>query len=147
MRRFPVSVVGAAIPTRQAHSASSTRRGSGPCSTSSAPNTSQPRASRSSTLSWRICPTIRVESSRATVVEWVAKHLSHRAEAVVIGGNGFRAARAIHHLERWTGRLVLEANRVLLWSVLESTAHRWPSEGSGCCSTIGYLTATKAKER
>jgi hypothetical protein len=43
----------------------------------------------------------------------------HRAEAVFIGGNGFRAARAVHHLECRTGRLVLEANQVLLWSVLE----------------------------
>ncbi|MEV6847330.1 hypothetical protein [Actinoplanes sp. NPDC051411] len=56
----------------------------------------------------------------AMVVEWVARHLSHRAEAVFLGGNGFRAARAIQPLERRTGRLVLEANQVLLWSVLES---------------------------
>jgi maleate isomerase len=44
----------------------------------------------------------------AMVVEWVAQHLCHRAEAVFIGGNGFRAARAVHHLECRTGRLVLE---------------------------------------
>jgi maleate isomerase len=54
----------------------------------------------------------------AMVVEWVARHLSDRAEAVFIGGNGFRAAHAVHHLERRTGRLVLEANQVLLWSAL-----------------------------
>jgi len=57
----------------------------------------------------------------AMVVAWVTQHLSHRAEAVFIGGNGFQAARAIHYLERRTGRLVLEANQVLLWSVLENT--------------------------
>lgn len=56
----------------------------------------------------------------AMVVEWVAQHLSHHAEAVFIGGNGFQAARAIHGLERRTGRLVLEANQVLLWSILEN---------------------------
>jgi maleate isomerase len=56
----------------------------------------------------------------AMVVEWVVRHLCHRAEAVFIGGNGFQAAGAIHDLERRTGRLVLEANQVLLWSVLES---------------------------
>ncbi|QNE21406.1 maleate cis-trans isomerase [Kribbella qitaiheensis] len=55
----------------------------------------------------------------AMVVEWVAQHLRHRAEAVFIGGNGLRAARAIHHLESRTGRLVLQANQVLLWSVLQ----------------------------
>ena len=58
----------------------------------------------------------RIES--AMVVEWVSQHVSPRAEAVVIGGNGFRAAGAIHELEDATGRLVLEANQVLLWSVL-----------------------------
>jgi maleate isomerase len=56
----------------------------------------------------------------AMVVEWVVRHLCHRAEAVFIGGNGFPAARAIHDLECRTGRLVLAANQVLLWSVLES---------------------------
>lgn len=56
----------------------------------------------------------------AMVVEWVAQHLSDRAEAVFMGGNGFRAARAVRHLESRTGRLVLEANQVLLWSVLGS---------------------------
>ena len=43
----------------------------------------------------------------------------HRAEAVFIGGNGFQAARAVHHLECRTGRLVREANQFLLWSLLE----------------------------
>jgi maleate isomerase len=57
----------------------------------------------------------------AMVVEWVSQHLSDRAEAVVIGGNGFRAALAIDPLEKTSGRLVLEANQVLLWSVLTST--------------------------
>jgi maleate isomerase len=56
----------------------------------------------------------------AMVVEWVAQHTSDRAQAVVIGGNGFRAARAIHPLEDRIGRLVVAANPVLLWSVLES---------------------------
>ncbi|MFB9239931.1 hypothetical protein ACFFWC_31140 [Plantactinospora siamensis] len=53
------------------------------------------------------------------VVEWIAAHLGPGAEAVFIGGNGFRTARAIHLLERRTGRLVLAANQVLLWSILE----------------------------
>jgi len=57
----------------------------------------------------------------AMVVEWVTRQLCDRAKAVFIGGNGFRAARAVHHLECRTGRLVLEANQVLLWSVLENT--------------------------
>ncbi|WP_152364998.1 maleate cis-trans isomerase family protein [Microlunatus speluncae] len=57
----------------------------------------------------------------AMVVDWVARQLCDRAEAVFLGGNGFRAARAVHPLECRTGRLVVEANQVLLWSVLEHT--------------------------
>lgn len=62
----------------------------------------------------------------AMVVDWIAQNLSPDAQAVFLGGNGFRAARAIHPLERRTGRLVLEANQVLLWSILRNkgeTAH------------------------
>lgn len=55
----------------------------------------------------------------AMIVDWITQHTSARAEAVVIGGNGFRAARAIDPLEGRLGRLVLEANQVLLWSILE----------------------------
>jgi maleate isomerase len=56
----------------------------------------------------------------AMVVEWVSQHVSDRAEAVILGGNGFRAAGAVQELEDRHGRLVLEANQVLLWSVLRS---------------------------
>ncbi|HWD83241.1 MAG TPA: hypothetical protein VG497_30285 [Kribbella sp.] len=49
----------------------------------------------------------------AMVVDWVMQHLDPRAEAVFLGGNGFRAARAIDDLQRRTGRIVLTANQVL----------------------------------
>jgi maleate isomerase len=52
------------------------------------------------------------------IVEWISRHLSDDAEAVFIGGNGFRAARAIDALEARVGRPVLESNQVLLWSIL-----------------------------
>jgi maleate isomerase len=52
------------------------------------------------------------------VVEWIACHLSDDAEAVFIGGTGFRAAQAIGALEERLGRPVLESNQVLLWSLL-----------------------------
>lgn len=48
-----------------------------------------------------------------------------------IGGNGFRAARAIGELERRTGRLVLESNQVLLWSILAATRTAWEITGYG----------------
>ena len=55
------------------------------------------------------------------VVEWISRHVSDEAEAVVIGGNGFRAAGAIAQLEGRLGRLVIESNQVLLWSILDTT--------------------------
>lgn len=83
----------------------------------------------------------------AMVVEWVAQHLSRRAEAVFIGGNGFRAARAIHRLERRTGRLVLEANQVLLWSVLESAGVPMVVRGFGMLFDDRQPDGNNAKER
>ena len=67
----------------------------------------------------------------AMVVEWVSRHVSRRAEAVFIGGNGFRAAEAVDRLEDRLGRPVLEANQVLLWSVLRSAGVPAQSEGFG----------------
>lgn len=52
------------------------------------------------------------------MIDWVSRHVSDDAEAVFIGGNGFRAAQAIDTLERRLGRLVIESNQVLLWSIL-----------------------------
>jgi maleate isomerase len=54
------------------------------------------------------------------VVAWVADHVPDDAVAVFLGGNGFRVAHAIAPLEQRLGRLVLESNQVLLWSVNES---------------------------
>ena len=52
------------------------------------------------------------------VIEWICHNVSDDAEAVFIGGTGFRAARAIGALEQRLGRPVCESNQVLLWSVL-----------------------------
>lgn len=65
------------------------------------------------------------------VVDWVARHLDDEADAVFLSGNGLRAAHAIEELERVTGRLVLEANQVLLWSVLAATRTAWQIAGYG----------------
>jgi maleate isomerase len=56
--------------------------------------------------------------SPGAVVEWISRHLSDDAEAVFIGGTGFRAARAIEPLEKRLERPVIESNQVLLWSIL-----------------------------
>ena len=53
------------------------------------------------------------------IVEWISRHLPDEAEAVFIGGSGFRAARAIGVLEERLGRPVIESNQALLWSILD----------------------------
>lgn len=62
--------------------------------------------------------------------DWVADHVPVDAEAVVIGGNGFRAVGAIESLEITLGRPVLSANQVLLWSALRA-AHTDTSQITG----------------
>jgi maleate isomerase len=52
------------------------------------------------------------------VTEWISGHVGDDAEAVVIGGTGFRAAGSIEALEERLDRPVLESNQVLLWSIL-----------------------------
>jgi maleate isomerase len=54
----------------------------------------------------------------AEVVTWVSNHLDDAAQAVVIGGNGFRVAGAVEPLEERIGRPVLAPNQVLLWVLL-----------------------------
>jgi maleate isomerase len=65
------------------------------------------------------------------VIDWVSRRLGDEADAVFIAGNGFRAAHAIEELERQTGRLVLEANQVMLWSILAATRTAWDIAGYG----------------
>lgn len=65
------------------------------------------------------------------VVDRVAGLVDEAADAAFLAGNGFRAAGAIEELERRTGRAVLTANQVLLWSVLAATGRRWDVTGSG----------------
>jgi maleate isomerase len=52
------------------------------------------------------------------VFDWTRSHVADDAEGIFIGGNGFRAARAIERLEAALERPVLESNQVLLWSLL-----------------------------
>ena len=52
------------------------------------------------------------------VVEWTVQHVEDEAEAIFIGGNGFRVAPAIDRLETSLGRPVLSSIQVLLWNLL-----------------------------
>jgi maleate isomerase len=65
------------------------------------------------------------------IIEWICRHVSDDAQSVFIGGNGFRAARAIETLEGRLGRPVLESNQVLLWSILTTVRADFEVEGYG----------------
>jgi maleate isomerase len=65
------------------------------------------------------------------VLEWITRHVGDDADVVFIGGNGFRAARAIAPLEARLGCLVLESNQVLLWSILAAVNAEFEVVGYG----------------
>jgi maleate isomerase len=67
----------------------------------------------------------------AAVCEWVSRQVADAAQAVFIGGNGFRAAGAIEALEAAIGRLVLTSNQVLLWQLLAQAADTCEINGYG----------------
>lgn len=71
----------------------------------------------------------RIEA--AAVYEWTSRHVSDHAEAVFIGGNGFRAAGAIAALEAAIGRPVLTSNQVLLWNLLAHAGAAFEVSGYG----------------
>ena len=53
---------------------------------------------------------------------WVTEHAPGDAEAVAIGGNGFRAVGAIDALEQDLERPVVTANQALFWAALRAAA-------------------------
>jgi maleate isomerase len=55
---------------------------------------------------------------------WIVEHTPADADAIVVGGNGFRAVGAIEALEADLGRPVLTANQVLLWGALRAADAR-----------------------
>jgi len=67
----------------------------------------------------------------AAVCEWISRHVADAADAVFIGGNGFRAAGAIEALETAIGRPVLTSNQVLLWQLLAQADDPFEIDGYG----------------
>jgi maleate isomerase len=57
---------------------------------------------------------------------WVRSHVPKNAEAVFIGGNGFRAISVIKALEEALDRPVLSANQVAFWCALRLSGTRAP---------------------
>ena len=62
---------------------------------------------------------------------WVTEHTPPDADAVAIGGNGFRAVGAIHALEQDLDRPVVTANQALMWAALSAA-------GTDSSSITGY---------
>jgi maleate isomerase len=67
----------------------------------------------------------------AAVCKWMLREVPDEAEAIFIGGNGFRTARAIEPLEQALGRPVLTANQALLWRLLTQIGAPCEVAGSG----------------
>jgi maleate isomerase len=64
-------------------------------------------------------PSEQAKITPAELHAWVVEHIpTDDAEAIVIGGNGFRAVGAIAALEEDLGRPVVTANQALLWAAL-----------------------------
>jgi maleate isomerase len=59
---------------------------------------------------------LAIEPSK--VYEWACAHVPAAAEALFLGGGGFRVVGAIQALEKALGRPVLSANQVLVWHAL-----------------------------
>jgi maleate isomerase len=66
------------------------------------------------------------------VIDWAnGSTVDASTDAIFLAGNGFRAAQAIETLERRTGQLVVEANQVLLHSILAATRTPLQLDGYG----------------
>jgi maleate isomerase len=52
--------------------------------------------------------------------EWIKRSVPGNLDALVIGGNGFRAVGVIDAVERERGHPVITANQVLLWAALRA---------------------------
>jgi len=63
-------------------------------------------------------PSDQAKITPADLHAWVSEHVSTDADAVVLGGNGFRAVGTIAALEEDLGRPVVTANQALLWAAL-----------------------------
>jgi maleate isomerase len=67
----------------------------------------------------------------AALYAWVSEHAPDKADAIVIGGNGFRAVGIIAALEADLGVPVLTANQALFWAALRAA-------GSDTSTVIGF---------
>jgi maleate isomerase len=62
---------------------------------------------------------------------WIRSNIPEDADAICIGGNGFRAVGAIEAIENDLHRPVVTANQALLWSLLAAAEPSLRTEGYG----------------
>jgi maleate isomerase len=67
----------------------------------------------------------------AELHEWVHAHTPDAADAVFIGGNGFRSVGVVEALEKDLGKPVLTANQALFWGMLRAIGSRVTPQGYG----------------
>ena len=68
--------------------------------------------------------------------DWIRAHTPDSAEAVFVGGNGFRSVGVIAALEEDLGRPVVTANQALLWGMLRAIRSRVSPRGYGQLFTL-----------
>jgi maleate isomerase len=71
----------------------------------------------------------RIEA--AAIYDWTSQHVAEDAQAIFIGGNGFRALAAVKPLEDVLDRPVLTSNQVLLWNLLGHLGATFTVHGFG----------------
>jgi maleate isomerase len=76
-------------------------------------------------------PRSQSDAQPGRIYEWARAHIPATADAVFIGGNGFRSVGVIEALEEDLGRPVLTANQVLAWHGLRLAGTSAPVAGYG----------------
>jgi maleate isomerase len=71
------------------------------------------------------------EMHPARIHEWIRERVKASADALFIGGNGFRAVGLIEALEQDLGCAVLTANQVVMWHALRTAGVRARVTGYG----------------
>jgi maleate isomerase len=76
-------------------------------------------------------PSDQARIEPADLHAWIVEHLPDGAQAIVVGGNGFRAVGVIDALETQLGLPVVTANQALFWAALRAA-------GASTDSVTGY---------
>jgi maleate isomerase len=78
-----------------------------------------------------VLPSAQTRIDPAALHAYIRERIPDEAQAVFVGGNGFRAVGVIEALERDLRRPVLTANQVLLWGMLGRSRTRRRVAGYG----------------